>query len=227
MTGVRPRFVLVTGTDTGVGKTVATAALAVWHAAAGRSVRAVKPAQTGLGPGESGDADEVRRLSGADVRELVRLAEPLAPESAARRSGAALPPVADLARLVTVPPAVNVTLVEGSGGVRVGLDAAGGTILDLGAALTAYGEVEVVVVTRAGLGTLSHTCLSVDAIRAAGLPVTGLVLGCWPDEPGLAETVNREDLPRLTGAPMLAMLPAGASGLTAAGFRARVPGWFG
>ncbi len=84
-----PSYQLVVGTDTGVGKTVATAALAVHQRAAGRSVAVVKPVQTGVLSGEPGDVDVVRELAGVqDAYELVRLAEPLAPESAALRSGA-------------------------------------------------------------------------------------------------------------------------------------------
>ena len=49
----------------------------------------------------------------------------------------------------------------------------------------------------AGLGTLNHTELTVDALRARGLAVRGLVIGAWPAEPGLAERCNLEDLPRI------------------------------
>ncbi len=83
--------VLVTGTGPGVGKTVATAALAAVVRARGSSVAVVKPAQTGLEAGAPGDVDEVRRLVGDDVttHELVRLRDPLSPEAAARREGVA------------------------------------------------------------------------------------------------------------------------------------------
>ena len=83
-----PSVVLVTGTGTGVGKTVVTAALAVLVRARGSTVAVVKPAQTGVGPGDPGDVDEVRRLAGDDVavHELVRLRDPLSPEAAARRA---------------------------------------------------------------------------------------------------------------------------------------------
>src|SRR5690606_24929916 len=82
---------IVTGTDTGVGKTVATAALAV---AAGPSTIAVKPAQTGAATGDS-DAAAVRRLAGCAVAEFVRLDDPLAPDTAARLRGIDIPPVAE------------------------------------------------------------------------------------------------------------------------------------
>ena len=236
------RFRLVAGTDTGVGKTVATAALACGGAAAGERVVVVKPVQTGLGPGEPGDADEVQRLAGVEVHELVRLPEPLAPESAAYRSGAVLPSAAELARRTAgllgplgrgaTPGGADesagvVALVEGSGGVAVRLDSDGGTLLDVGIALEAYGAVDVVLVVRSALGTLNATELSVDAIRRSGLEPAGLVIGSWPADPGLADRVNADDLPRLTGLPVLAVLPAGAATLEPAAFRARAPRWLG
>jgi dethiobiotin synthetase len=225
---VTRRFRLVAGTDTGVGKTVATAALACLCSDRGEPVVVVKPVQTGLGPGEPGDADEVRRLAGAEVHELVRLPEPLAPESAAYRSGALLPEATELARRTAASgPAAGTALVEGSGGVAVRLDAAGRTLLDVGIALEAYGAVDVVLVVRSGLGTLNATELSVDAIRRSGLEPAGLVIGSWPADPGLADRVNAHDLPRLTGLPVLAVLPAGAATLGPAVFRARAPHWLG
>ena len=85
-------------------------------------------------------------------------------------------------------------LVEGAGGLLVGLDAAGNNLADLAAHLTM--PFTFVVVTRSGLGTLNHTGLTVEALRARGLPIDGLVIGSWPAEPELAEECNLEDLPR-------------------------------
>lgn len=80
---------LITGTDTGVGKTITTAALAV--RAAG-TVAVVKPAQTGVGPDEPGDLDDVHRLTGlTKLHEGIRLRDPLAPTTAARREGLRCP----------------------------------------------------------------------------------------------------------------------------------------
>lgn len=225
-----PRVSLVTGTDTGVGKTVATAALAVTHVAAGRSVAVVKPVQTGLAPRVPGDADEVRRLAGVDAYELVRLPEPLAPESAAVRSGAELASVHELAAgCLTAAGDVDVVLVEGAGGVAVRLDGDGGSILALGRALEWHDVpdelLDVVVVVRAGLGTLNHTELTVTAVRRAGLRLAGLVIGSWPAEPDLAARCNADDLPRLTGLPLLGALPEHAAAQAPSDFRAAAPGW--
>jgi len=199
------RFVLVTGTDTGVGKTFATAALA---AAADGRVLVVKPVQTGAADGDS-DAREVTRLAGVAAEEWVSLPDPLAPDVAARRAGVAIPTVADhAARLRALDGAYDTVIVEGAGGVLVRLDADGGTILDLAGLLPAP---EVVVVTRAGLGTLNHTELTVLALRAHGIEPAGLVIGSWPAQPGVAEHSNRELLPVLTSVPLIAVIPAGSS----------------
>jgi len=225
------RYTLVTGTDTAVGKTVATAAVAAHLAGRGLHVAVVKPIQTGLAADEPGDADEVRRLTGlSDVHELVRLPEPLAPESAALLSGQALPTVDTLARrTVEVAGSSEAVLVEGAGGVAVRLDGDGRTLLDLARALEWHASsdstVDVLLVVGATLGTLNHTALSVDAIRRAGLDVRGLVVGSWPDEPGLAERTNALDLPRTTGVPVLATLPAGAAALAPATFTRSAAGW--
>jgi dethiobiotin synthetase len=214
------RFVVVTGTSTGVGKTVATAALAVLNAGA----LVVKPAQTGAADGDS-DAREVARLTGAEVQEWTVLDEPLAPDTAARRQGVAIPSVAAyVERLASLE--AETVVVEGAGGLLVRLDLEGGTLLDLAAGLAAAGHrVDVVVVAAAGLGTLNHTELTVGALRARGVEPTGIVVGSWPARPGLAERCNLEDLPRVTGVPMLAVIPEGAGGLTREEFRSGVPAW--
>ena len=106
------------------------------------------------------------------------------------------------------------------------LDTDGGTLLDLAAWLVERDvDVEVVVVCAAGLGTLNHTELTVGALQARGIPVRGLVIGSWPDSPGLAETCNREDLPRVTGVPLLGAVPAGAGALGREEFTAAAGGW--
>jgi dethiobiotin synthetase len=211
-------FVLVTGTDTGVGKTIATAALALRHQKRGARVHVIKPVQTGVGSDEPGDADVVAALSGVPAHELIRLPEPLAPAQAAARADRQLPSVQHSADTIAQVEA-DIVLVEGAGGVTVSLDGSGGTLLDLGRALEWHGPVEVVVVCRSGLGTLNHTCLTVEAVRRAGLSVAGLVIGSWPEPVPVSDRLNREDLPRLTGAPLLAVLPAGlgTAGPTALG----------
>lgn len=191
--------IAVTGTDTGVGKTFATAALAQAFLLSGRSVAVVKPIQTGSETDEPTDADEINRMLGANVaEEWQRLALPLAPETIAHETGAALTPVAELVeRLRTIE--ADVVIVEGAGGVMVGLDAAGGTIADL----AQLWDAEVVVVTRDTLGTLNHTGLTVEHLRGRGLePV--LVVGA-----DTGNQRNHRDMVRLSGAPLIGSVPRG------------------
>ncbi len=134
-----------------------------------------------------------------------------------------IPPVAEYADRIRVLAEFHDTvIVEGAGGLLVRLDTEGGTLLDLAVEVGA----EVVVVAAAGLGTLNHTELTVGALRARGIEPSGLVIGSWPDEPGLAETCNLDDLPRVTGVPLLAKVPAGAGALDRDEFRARSAAWF-
>ncbi|WP_036224827.1 dethiobiotin synthase [Marmoricola sp. URHB0036] len=217
----------VTGTDTEVGKTVVTAALAAVQLSLGRTVAVVKPAQTGIGPDEDGDLAEVRRLAG-DVAtyEGVRLPDPLAPDTAARVAGLELPGLAEQRGLVDrVAAAHGVTLVEGAGGVLVNLGE-NWNLIDLADSVRYAGhQVVFVVVARAGLGTLNHAALTVQAIQARALEVAGVVVGAWPAEPGLAEEQNLLDLPRVTGVPLIGRVPEGAAALPVRAFRRGALDW--
>ncbi|WP_405832804.1 dethiobiotin synthase [Streptomyces sp. NBC_01176] len=214
---------VITGTGTEVGKTVTTAAVAAVAVAAGRSVAVLKPAQTGVGPHERGDADEVARLAGSvTTRELGRYPEPLAPATAARRAG--LAPVRPrevaeaAAKLATEH---DLVLIEGAGGLLVRFDDEGGTLADVATLLDA----PVLVVVAAGLGTLNTTELTAREIRRRGLDLAGLVIGSWPDSADLASRCNLADLPVVSEAPLLGALPAGAGARPPAEFRAGAPGW--
>ncbi|MEV5987583.1 dethiobiotin synthase [Streptomyces sp. NPDC052051] len=214
---------VITGTGTEVGKTVTTAAVAAVAVAAGRSVAVLKPAQTGVGPGERGDAEEAARLSGAlTTVELARYPEPLAPATAARRAG--MPPVRppEVARVAAeLATAHDLVLVEGAGGLLVRFDEEGGTLADVARLLGA----PVVVVAAAGLGTLNATELTARELRVQGLELVGVVIGSWPQEADLAARCNLVDLPVVAGAPLLGVLPAGVGALAPADFRAGAPGW--
>jgi dethiobiotin synthetase len=184
--------IVVTGTDTGVGKTIVSASLARPGAAY------VKPAQTG----DDDDAATVRELSGADVFTLARYPEPLAPARAAARAGMATVTVREAAEFVEQLPH-ELVIVEGAGGLLVELDSDGGTIADLAQLLDA----PLIVVARAGLGTLNHTALTVEAIAHRGLRCLGIVIGSWPAEPDLAALCNLDDLEKI--APVLGRIPEG------------------
>jgi len=215
------RYVVITGTDTGVGKTVTTAALSVACEDRGLSVAVVKPVQTGVSWDEAGDIDEVVRLTGlTDVHEFTRRRAALAPESAAMLQNAGLPAIAELTARIRAIDA-DIILIEGAGGLLVHMDLVGGTIFDLAVDLAA----EVVIVGREGLGTLNHFALTVEHLRTARIEPR-LVFGSCSPEPNLAERTNHNDLPRNTGLPIEGRIPEGAGTLTREEFRNRAPDWF-
>src|SRR4051794_36704737 len=184
--------IVVTGTDTGVGKTFVSAALARPGDAY------VKAAQTG----DDDDAETVRRLSGAEVHTLARYPEPLAPATAARRAKMRAVTPREVAEFVRTLKHEKV-IVEGAGGLLVRFDDEGGTIADVAELIHA----PLIVVARAGLGTLNHTALTVEAIHHRGLQCLGIVIGSWPRDPDLAAECNLEDLAEI--APVLGRIPEG------------------
>lgn len=206
---------VITGTDTGVGKTVTTAALACAARQAGLDVAVCKPVQTGTIDGDD-DLGEVRKLAGVlDLHGGWRYPEPLAPVAAAERARLPLPSCADLVAAVRAVDAPGrLTLVEGAGGLLVELGADGVTLRDLAADLAAA----VLVVVSPGLGTLNHTALTLESLAGQNIPCAGLVIGAWPAEPGVAELGNRDALGEL--ARVRAVLPAGAGGMSAEEFTA-------
>jgi dethiobiotin synthetase len=194
---------VVTGTDTGVGKTVVTAAIAALARTRGASVAVVKPAQTGARPGRPGDLDEVRRLAGVDdLHEYARYAGALSPAAAARL--AELPPP-DLTTCVGRIRSLDrdLVIVEGAGGLLVRYDEDGATLADLAHALGA----PVLVTTRPGLGTLNHTALTLEVMAGRGVELAGVVIGAWPRRPGLDDLCNVRDLETIAARPLSGALP--------------------
>lgn len=197
--------VFVTGTDTGVGKTVVSAVLAACWTAGGHEVAYVKPVQSGADDGDD-DAADVARWAPAAV-DLVGtvLGEPLAPAVAARRAGVELT-AADL-----VQPVLDASrrwpqarlVVEGAGGLLVELGTDGTTCADLAAGL----ELPLVVVARPGLGTLNHTALTLAAADNRGLEVAGVVVCGHPDAPDVAAATNLAELARLTAGRLAGVVP--------------------
>ena len=208
-------MLVVTGTGTGVGKTIASAALASHALQAGLDVAVCKPLQTGTVTGDD-DLAEVARLSGVtELAGLARYPQPMAPRAAAELAGAALPSRGDVLRLVRgVDRPGRLTLVEGAGGLLVELADGGVTLRDLAIDLGA----PVLVVATAELGTLNHTALTVESLAVHGLSCAGVVIGSWPANPDAVQTSNRCELDRL--APVRAALPAGAAALDADEFAA-------
>ncbi|MEW6247698.1 MAG: dethiobiotin synthase [Nitrospirota bacterium] len=212
--GHAPAFpcVFVTGTDTGVGKTFVTSALARHLKHRGLAVGVMKPIETGVAhdaPGLS-DADRLARAAGVlDALDLItpyRFPDPLAPLAAARRAGLSVD-VGVIARAVQVLRARHtVLLVEGVGGVLVPI----GPQLDVRDLIARLGT-PVLVVGRASLGGVNHALLTVEAVRQRGLTVLAIALNepaPTPATPAVELQVEStvELIRELTGAPVFGPL---------------------
>ncbi len=198
----RPQGLFVTGTGTGVGKTVLSAALLAAIAAAGERVRAHKPVVTGLDePAQSGWPPDhellasVAGMRGEDVAPL-RYGPAVSPHLAARLAGAAIDPAALLARARATTTAAageeETLIVEGVGGLLVPLTDEL-TVRDLAVAL----GLPLLIAAGPGWGTINHTLLTLEAARAAGLDVRAVVLTPWPERPSELERSNRATIARL------------------------------
>ena len=200
------RGLFVTGTDTGVGKTEVAVAIVAGARARGLDVGAMKPAQSGVEDGLPTDADRLRAAAGgADPAELVcpySLRAPLAPAVAARLEGVEISFAHLLACAAELCRRHAALVVEGAGGLLVPLTERE-TYADLAVAL----GMPVLVVARAGLGTVNHTALTCEALRARGLAVAGVVLNraCAGTDP--SEPHNAAEIERLTGVRVMASLP--------------------
>lgn len=188
--------VVVTGTDTGIGKTVFAAAL----------VQALgafywKPVQAGLA--SPTDSETVAWLSGAPANrilpEIYRLEEPIAPHIAARHMKIGIDPAnLDL-------PARDPLVVEGAGGLFVPLTA---TILF--ADLFARWGAPVVLVARTALGTINHSLLSIEALRARDVPILGIAFVGSANEESEASIAEIGGIKRLGRLPSIDPLDAGS-----------------
>lgn len=215
-------IVIVTGTDTGVGKTVATSAVVVAAQAAGLRVAVIKPGQTGTADGTPADGDRIKQLAAPETcRTLASYPEKLAPLAAARVAGAKPLELYEVVDAVRAESAKHdLVLVEGSGGLLVQMGVRPGgeawTMADLATALGA----PAIVVTHAGLGPLNHAALTLEALDRRGVPAK-VVLGAWPAEPELIHWATFSELvPNLAGA-----LPDGAGRMDHGVFRRSAPGW--
>ena len=188
------RGYFVTATDTGVGKTFVTAALAAAFRARGRDVAVFKPVQSGaVADDPSGDAV----LLGADC--VYAFSAPLAPLVAAHAEGRTIELEPILARAGELAREHDLLLVEGAGGLLVPL-ADDLDLADLAAAL----GLPLVIVARAGLGTVNHTLLTIEAARTRGLDLAGVVLNGKSDE---STAENAALIEERSGVRVLAQVP--------------------
>ncbi len=215
----RARGIFVTGTDTGVGKTVVACALAAWCRQRGIDVGVMKPVATGGRPLVVGGwrrwvSDDARALAEAaqveDPWPLINpvcFREPLAPWTAARRARRPIRLEAILEAFHALSVRHRVLIVEGIGGLLVPLTART-TVADLARRM----RLPLLVVTRPTLGTLNHTLLTFQSVRALRLPVLGLIVNsAQPPERDpmarLAQRTNLALLQRLRCRPLVGVIP--------------------
>lgn len=201
--------IFITGTDTGVGKTIVAATLALVLRMKGVKVGVMKPVTSGCREEEgrlvSDDAELLCTAAGiacsGDVAPYL-LREPLAPAEAAKRDGVRI----DFSRIREcydrLAVAYDVVIVEGAGGLMVPL-AGGLLVADLARELA----LPLVVVARPGLGTINHTVLTCLCARQVGLEVAGVIINDYPEQPGLAEQSAPHQIGALCGAPVLGLWP--------------------
>lgn len=197
------RGLFVTGTDTGVGKTVVAAGIAAGLRARGLNVGVMKP----VASGGRGDVEALRRAAGVaddlDLLNPVWLRDPLSPNVAAQREGIQI----DLARIEQSARELSrrhdFLIVEGAGGLLVPIrdDT---YMADLARSL----GFPLVIVARRGLGTINHTLMTVECARTRGIAVAGVIYNdvSRPKE-GIAERTNPEVIERLSGVACLGTVP--------------------
>jgi dethiobiotin synthetase len=218
------RGLFVTGTDTGVGKTVLAAAICAALRARGVDAAAWKPVVTGTDEpapdGRPPDHELLGAAAGIDPERVAPLTfgPAVSPHLAARLTGRPIEPAALLDDARCAAGEADVLVAEGVGGILVPLTP-GYLVRDLALDL----GLPVLVAARPGLGTINHTLLTLEALRAVGLAVAAVVLTPWPDAPSELERSNRETiaalgavavetLPRID-TPELAALAAAGAGL--------------
>jgi dethiobiotin synthetase len=221
------RGIFVTGTDTGVGKTVVAAAICAALAARGERVAAFKPAVTGLddAPGDWPPDHELLAsvaTAGQSAEEVApaRFGPAVSPHLAAELAGTTLEPHELVRAARAAGERADALVCEGVGGLMVPLTR-GYLIRDLALDL----QLPLVIAARPGLGTISHSLLSVDAARTAGLEIRGIVLTPWPDQPSAMERSNRETIAALGGVAVATLGSTTPATLAQAGATLPIEDW--
>ena len=194
------RRYFITGTDTGVGKTVVTAALMVAWQARGIRCAPVKPVQTG---GITGDDDLAwcltfaePAITGAERAALVmhRYALPVSPHLAAREAGERLSVQSLETRIAELSNHWNILIIEGAGGLLVPLNETE-TMADL---ITATRAVPILV-TRDTLGTLNHTALTLQELKRRGLTPAAVVINqSTPPRDAIDRRIREDNVVEIT-----------------------------
>ena len=216
--------ILITGTDTGVGKTWVGCALALALQSVGKQVVAVKPVETGCSgaPGDREDGVLLALATGQaqPAHAIFRLAEPIPPTLASDRSGITIDFDALVLRIERYAEGAEYLLVEGTGGLLLPLTWEW-NMVDLARALGAA----AIVVAVDRLGTINHTLLSLSALELAGVPCSGLVL-TTPETADPSTGSNAAAIARLSGLDRVVAAPRTAYPDRTDAMRA-VVGWLG
>lgn len=250
------RGLFVTGTGTGVGKSVVAAATCAALAERGERVAAYKPVVTGLDESDGGADDESPTVNVAVGRcppddeslrvpaagywppdhELLgraaggrqpapdvapyRFGPPVSPHFAAELAGVTIEPARLLEAARTAGASADALVCEGIGGLLVPITP-GYLVRDLAVDL----GLPLVVAAATGLGTINHTLLTVEAARAAGLNVVGVVMTPWPERPASIQVSNRTTVERLAGVPVSGLPPTEPASLAEAGGALPIDDW--
>lgn len=201
----------ITGTDTGVGKTIVTAALAAVLRERGANVGVMKPVASGCVHRREGLVSEDAELlaQAADAPEPldeicpIRLAEPLAPTVAAARAGTLIDLAPMWAAWRRLKDAHDIMLVEGIGGLLCPVTPA----MFVADMAKVFG-LPLVIVARPNLGTINHTALTVEAARARRLPIAGIIINRYdPDTADVAQLTAPDEIQRACDVPVLGLVP--------------------
>jgi len=208
------RAILITGTDTGAGKTYVSCLLGRAMREKGFSVRPLKPVESGCKPGADGapfpeDASFLRDSFGPELPLsavcLYPLAAPVSPHLAAEAEGVAIDVGRIRSAIAAAAEASDLVLVEGAGGITVDI-CAGYSFADL----AKDALLPVLVVAQNRLGVLNHLCLTLHFLRAGAIPVAGVVLNDATPEPFPARDGNEGEVRRIAGDRYLGRVPHGA-----------------
>jgi len=206
MSGSRAAGIFVTGTDTGVGKTVAACALIAAFRERGLKVGAMKPIETGVGRDGPLDAIALRAAAGGrDPLDVVcpqQFALPAAPNVAARAEDREVDFASIDAAFERVKSGCDRVIVEGAGGLLVPIGP-GDTMAELARRL----ELPLLVVARASLGTINHTCLTLEVAASKGLRVLGVVISHAAGPLSAADASNLAGLNEILGDQLLGEIP--------------------
>jgi len=201
-----PKGFFITGTDTGVGKTVVTAAMAGCFSMAGKKVGVVKPIQTGTELQSIPDIEFVyssleRPFNITEVC-YYRLPKPLSPHAASVLEGVEIDTDLIINSITEFSAGYDVVIVEGAGGILVPVGREY-MMIDLVSDI----GLPVVVVSRPGLGAINHSLLTLETLKRRDVDVPGFVISGFPEYPDIAEMTNPKVIEEVSGYSLIGVIP--------------------